>query len=139
MKAKFVYENINFERGLNDPFRSLDIGYYAKIRKELEENPDIDLENSKDELEELARYWIESSPKFKNEIEKVLKHYSEDPYHKEKISFLRDMIIDVAEAGGKISEEDFIDWVIRYTKDVDPDPSILIREIAGILYSVQMI
>jgi hypothetical protein len=56
MKAKFVYENINFERGLDDPFRSLDIGYRAKLRGELEELSDVDLENSKDELEELAKY-----------------------------------------------------------------------------------
>jgi hypothetical protein len=138
MKAKFVYENINFERGLKDPFRSLDIGYRAKLRGELEELSDVDLENSKDELEELARYWIEEYP-FKNEIEKILKKYSEDPYHKEKISFLRDMIIDVAEAGGSISENEFMDWIIKYITGIENAPENLIREISGILYAVQMI
>lgn len=139
MKAKFVYENINFERGLDDPFRSLDIGYRAKLRRELQDNDDIDFEGSKDEIEELAKYWIESKPQFKNEIEKILSRYSKDPYHKEKIPFLRDMIIDVAEAGGSISEDEFLDWIIKYMEEIEPEPENLIQEIAGILYAVQMI
>lgn len=36
MKAKFVYENINFERGISK--QSLDLGLLPQIYKEMEED-----------------------------------------------------------------------------------------------------
>jgi hypothetical protein len=49
------------------------------------------------------------------------------------------MIIDVAEAGGSISENEFMDWIIKYITGIENAPENLIREISGILYAVQMI
>ena len=138
MKARFVYENINFERGLDDPFRSLDIGQYAKIRKELEESPDINIEDAKNDLEELAVYWAKSHSDLREKARKVFSQYSKDSYHVDKVSFVKDMVLDVVEGGGKISEREFIDWIIKYTEDVDYDPTTLLQEIEGLLYAVQM-
>ena len=135
---KIVRENINFERGSEDPFRSLDIGQYAKIRKELEEDPHITISKSIETLEELAAHISLKPLRLLGHLNQSLKRFRKDGFWTEKIDFLKDMIIDIARKGGKISEKDYIDWVIKYTEDIDFDPLTLVNVIDGVFYDIQM-
>ena len=141
---KIVRENINFERGSKDPFRSLNIGQYAKIRKELNKDPEIKIDKIIEHSIELSRYFEEvQGPHGKHLrisriLSKILSQYRKDAYHANKVDFLKDMLYDIAYDGWKLSEPEFIDWVIKYTKDVDPRPKTLIDTIYGILYACQM-
>lgn len=138
---KIVRENINFERGSEDPFRSLDIGQYSKIRKEFERDKEIDLSKVIGYLEDLSHYIYEAKGKilkFSPNLNKTLSKYSKDSYHRDKIYFLRGLIIDVAHNHWTISEKEFLDWAIRYSKEIDPDVRTLTNTIYGVLYDLEM-
>ncbi len=129
---KIVRENINFERGSEDPFRSLDIGQYAKIRKELEEDPEISVQDSINTLKILSEYFLEGA------LQKILNKYRKDPFHMPKIDFIRDILYDMSHNNHQISEREFLDWVLKFTETIDWDPLALVNNINGILYAYQM-
>jgi len=141
---KIVRENINFERGSEDPFRSLDIGQYAKIRNELNKDPEIKVDKAIEYAIELSRYFEKVQGlhgkhlRISRILSKILARYRKDAYHTNKVDFLKDMLSDIAHDGWKLSEPDFINWVIKYTEEVDPNPGTLIDTIHGILYACQM-
>ena len=93
---KIVRENINFERGSEDPFRSLDIGQYNKIRKELEEDPEIKIKDSIEHLEELAAHVSVNPLRLLGHLNQSLKRYAKDPWWTDKVDFLKNMIIKMA-------------------------------------------
>jgi len=141
---KIVRENINFERGSEDPFRSLDIGQYNRIRKELEEDPEIKVNDALAYAIDLSRYFEEVQGirgkhlRISRILSKILAQYRKDAYHTKKVDFLKDMLSDIANDGWKLSEPDFINWVIQYTEEVDPNPGTLIDTIHGIWYATRM-
>jgi len=141
---RIVRESINFERGSNDPLRGLNIGHYDKIRRELEKNTGIKTDDVIKYLIDLSHYIYEVKGKngpflrFSKILNKTLNMYEKDPYHTDKISFLRDMISDIAHNEWKISQKNFLNWVIKYTKEIDFQPQTLVNTIYGVLYDLHM-
>lgn len=142
---KIVRENINFERGSENPFRSLDVGRYAQIRKELKVDLEIDLDDAIDMVKKLSRMyksyfkngkWKGVKPNSK--LSKSLSHFGNDAYHTDKINFLKTFLEKVAMNKLELSEQEFLDSVIEYTEDVDYNPRTFIDTINGVLYDVEM-
>ena len=135
---KIVRENINFERGSEDPFRSLGVGHYDKIRREIEENPKNNLSDSMKNFGELVNMVKTEPLKLHPHLRGTFNKYLKDPHWKKGTEFLRDMVIDFALGGGEIQEKVFMDWVVQFTEEIDFDPRSLIQMIDGILYEIQM-
>ena len=128
---KIVRENINFERDPDNPFRSLDIGQHHQIKKELESD-NISLEESMNIYRDLLQYDRKS-------INKSLNRYKKDPYWQHKMNFLEEMLIDIPDSGPDfLTEKKFLDWLIKYKIDIDPNPATLIDTIEGTIYDIQM-
>ena len=140
MKAKLVIENIKFERGIS-PVRSLEIGRYADIYKVFKERGLVnqDIQDTIKMLTSMAENIQKNGDGWKpnRSLYKVINHYKKDTYHTDKVLYVEEMLWDIAFGEWKhLSEEEFMEWVYKYTKKVDYQPVTLIDTIRGLYYAL---
>jgi len=139
-----VRENINFERGSEDPLSSIGVGRYTILKKMFSSDKEISIEDSMKYLEELSEYvytvngkngpYLRISPI----LSATLEMYANDEYWEGAMGFMKTLIIWISKNGNKISEREFLEWGDKWLTEIKRTPISFINVINGILYNCQM-
>ena len=151
-----VRENINFERGGENPLRNLRIGKIEVLRKELEQK-NFDLDTCKAGFERLARQFAQKVPSgkvfFTKELSNALDHIfgpdfrsrvkpentEEQKVHSDKSrQFFKDIIQKVKLNDSQLSEEDLLEYISEFKETIVPDPLWFEAIIGSLVYTAEM-
>lgn len=150
-----VRESIEFQRGGENPLKSLRLGQIAIIKQKLAEKNigDQEIENQKETLETIARKWTKKGKSGSVYADKTLsdaidRDFSEDLYHKrepqykvhspESRQFFKELIFKTAKNNNEISTIDFLEAYDEFMTKIHKDPLWFEAIISGLLYSCQM-